>query len=163
MRPAEPADADEVARRCAERLWRDDRLSQSLGMRLEQVSPGRAVMSMQVTETMTNGHGICHGGVLATLADSAFAFACNTYDDVTVAAGFDIDFLAPGRSGDRLSAEAVERSRVGRSGLYDVTVRRQDAGSADGPQVLAEFRGRSRSLGRPLLTADSGPAPDDGP
>jgi acyl-CoA thioesterase len=156
MRPAEPAAADEVARRCAERLWRDDRLSQDLGMRLEQVSPGRAVMSMRVGEAMTNGHGICHGGVLATLADSAFAFACNSYDDVTVAAGFDIDFLAPAHRGDQLVAEAVERSRVGRSGLYDVTVRRQDADSADGQQVLAEFRGRSRSLGRPLLASDGG-------
>ncbi len=103
---------------------------------------------MTVREDMVNGHGSCHGGFLATLADSAFAFACNTYDEVTVAAGFDITFVAPARLGDELVAAAVERTRFGRSGLYDVTVSCQ-RGTED--IVIAEFRGRSRSLGRPHL------------
>lgn len=94
---------------------------------------------------MVNGYGDCHGGFLAALADSAFAFACNTYDQVTVAAGFDITFLAPGKLGDELAAVATERARYGRSGLYDVTVSRSDG------TVIAEFRGRSRSLGRRQL------------
>jgi acyl-CoA thioesterase len=94
---------------------------------------------------MVNGHGIGHGGLTFTLADTAFAFACNTYDDVTVAAGADIDFLEPVRVGTELRATAVERSRRGRSGLYDVTV------ADTSGTVVAEFRGRSRSLGRPLL------------
>ena len=96
-------------------------------------------------EDMVNGQGNCHGGVLATLADSAFAFACNTYDEVTVAAGFDIVFVAPARLGDQLTATALERARFGRSGLYDVSITRADG------ELVAEFRGRSRSLGRPLL------------
>ncbi len=147
--------ATALARRCAERLWRDDQASRGLGIRLEQVTPGGAVLSMLVAEGMTNGHGTCHGGILATFADSAFAVACNSYNEVSVAAGFDIDFLAPAHQGDRLTAVAVERSRVGRSGLYDVTVSRQGPGSG-GRSVLAEFRGRSRSVGRPLLTPDGG-------
>jgi acyl-CoA thioesterase len=96
---------------------------------------------------MVNGHGLCHGGFITALADSAFAFACNTYDDVTVAAGLDITFVTSARLGDELVAQAVERVRAGRSGLYDVTVRRV---SDPGPPV-AEVRGRSRSLGRPIL------------
>jgi len=100
---------------------------------------------MRVRDDMVNGYGLCHGGLLASLADSAFAVACNSYGEVTVAAGFDITFLEPGRAGDLLRARAVERARRGRSGLYDVTVTR----AAD-DVVLAEFRGRSRSLGRPI-------------
>jgi acyl-CoA thioesterase len=105
---------------------------------------------MRITEDMVNGHGICHGGFLATLADSAFAFACNTYDEVTVASGFDIEFIAPVRLGDEVLAEAREVARYGRSGLYDVRVRRTSPDGGD-PTVAAQFRGRSRSLGRPLL------------
>lgn len=112
---------------------------------------------MTVRQDMVNGHGSCHGGFLATLADSAFAFACNTYGQVTVASGFDITFVAPARLGDVLVANAVERARFGRSGLYDVTVscRREDANV-----VIAEFRGRSRSLHRPHLPSGLPDTPD---
>ena len=125
-----------------------DEASRSLGMVLDEVGPGRAVVSMEVRADMVNGYGLCHGGLLAALADTAFAVACNTYGEVTVAAGFDITFLESGRAGDLLRADAVERARRGRSGLYDVTVTRA---AGDGSEVvLAEFRGRSRSLGRPI-------------
>ena len=137
--------ADDLARRCAERMYADDLASQSLGIVITDVAQGTAIATMIVRDDMVNGHGICHGGYLFTLADTAFAFACNTYDDVTVAAGADITFLRPVKSGDELAATAIELSRRGRSGLYDVTVRDSDGES------VAEFRGRSRSLGRPLL------------
>ncbi len=134
-----------LAERCAAAMWAQDQASQRLGMSAPVVSPGCARLSMLIREDMVNGQGNCHGGYLATLADSAFAFACNTYDQVTVAAGFDIAFVAPVRLGDRLVATAVERVRFGRSGLYDVSVTRGEG------ELVAEFRGRSRSLGRPLL------------
>jgi acyl-CoA thioesterase len=121
---------DELARRCADTMWTDDRASQAMGMRLESVAPGRATIAMRVRDDMVNGHGLCHGGYVAALADSAFAFACNTYDEVTVAAGFDVTFVASARLGDDLVAEACERARYGRSGLYDVTVRHVNAGSS---------------------------------
>jgi acyl-CoA thioesterase len=127
-----------------------DAASRMLGLALEDIAPGSARVSMTVREDMVNGHGSCQGGILAALADTAFALACNSYGETTVAAGFDITFLAPGRSGDRLLATAVERARQGRSGLYDVTVVRRSPGKPDGDVVLAEFRGRSRSLGRPI-------------
>ncbi len=139
------AGPDELAGRCAAAMWAQDRASQQLGMSPPVVGPGRASLTMRVREDMVNGQGNCHGGVLATLADSAFAFACNTYDEVTVAAGFDIVFVAPARLGDQLTATALERARFGRSGLYDVSITRADG------ELVAEFRGRSRSLGRPLL------------
>ena len=145
---------DELARRCAEVMWSTDRASQELGMKLVEVRAGYAVLSMPIAATMVNGHDLCHGGFIATLADSAFAFACNSYDDVTVAAGFDITFVAPGKLGDLLHAVASERTRAGRSGIYDVTVWRGYVPAADGAQDgerVAEFRGRSRSLGRRLL------------
>jgi len=126
-------------------MYAEDAASQCLGVQISDVAPGRATATMTVTDDMVNGHGICHGGYVFTLADTAFAFACNTYDDVTVAAGADISFLEPVHRGDELTATAVELSRRGRSGLYDVTVR-TGAGT-----VVAEFRGRSRSLGRPML------------
>ena len=144
----EDAEVVELARRCAEAMWADDVASLGLGMRLAAVAPGYAEVTMPVTERMVNGHGVAHGGFLATLADSAFAVACNTYGEVTVAAGFDIVFVASGRLGDELTAEAVERARFGRSGLYDVTVRATDP--AGDVRLVAEFRGRSRSLGRPF-------------
>jgi len=100
---------------------------------------------MPIRADMVNGQGNCHGGLIAALADSAFAFACNSYGEVTVAAGFDITFVAAARLGEVLVATAVERARFGRSGIYDVTVHRTDG------TVIAEFRGRSRSLGRPLV------------
>lgn len=147
---SEPSDPEDLARRCAQAMWADDSASRGLGMHLESVSPGRARVEMTVIESMVNGHGICHGGFVAALADSAFAFACNTYDEVTVAAGFDIVFVSAAHLGDALVAEAVERVRRGRSGVYDVTV---VAARSDGDVVVAEFRGRSRSLGRPVLPA----------
>src|SRR4051794_24595388 len=107
-------------------MYADDLASQGLGIAVSDVAPGRATARMTVTDAMINGHAICHGGFVFTLADSAFAFACNTYDAVTVAAAADITFVAPARLGDQLVAEAVERQRFGRSGIYDVTVRRAD-------------------------------------
>jgi len=152
---ADDTAAADQARQCAAAMWADDRASQALGMRLESVAPGRATMAMRVREDMVNGHGICHGGYLATLADSAFAFACNTYNEVTVAAGFEVTFVASASLGDELVAEACERVRYGRSGIYDVTVRHV-TGDDPGGRVVAEFRGRSRGLGRPILIpADS--------
>ena len=126
-------------------MFADDLASQALGIVITDVAPGTAIASMTVRDDMVNGHGICHGGYVFTLADTAFAFACNTYDDVTVAAGADITFLRPVEAGANLEATAVELARRGRSGLYDVTVRAEDG------EPVAEFRGRSRSLGRPLL------------
>ncbi|WP_298815372.1 hydroxyphenylacetyl-CoA thioesterase PaaI [uncultured Roseibium sp.] len=136
---------EELAQACADRMWSQDTASQSLGMALDSVGQGKSVLTMSVTETMTNGHGICHGGYIFTLADSAFAFACNTYNQVTVAQHCDVTFLAPARLGDRLTASAVERSRSGRSGLYDVTVRNQHG------DVIAEFRGNSRTTKGTIL------------
>jgi acyl-CoA thioesterase len=130
----------ETARRCAELMWADDVASQGLGMELAEVTPGRALLRMTVRPDMANGHGIAHGGFTFTLADSAFAFACNSHNRRTVAQGCDIAFLAPVRAGEVLEAEAVERWREGRNGIYDVTVR-------CGERVVAEFRGRSREIG----------------
>jgi len=125
-------------------MWEADAASAALGMEVEDVSTGQARVSMVVRADMVNGHDLCHGGLIATLADSAFALACNSHGPVTVAAGFAVDFLAPGRLGQTLHAHAREVSRTGRSGLYDVTVRADDAAAGE---VIAEFRGRSRSLG----------------
>ena len=124
-------------------MWADDAASAMLGMQVVEVAPGRARVSMLVRPDMVNGHDLCHGGVIASLADSAFALACNSHGPVTVAAGFSIDFLQPGRLGQVLHAEAREVSRRGRSGIYDVTVRADDP---EAGEVIAEFRGRSRTL-----------------
>jgi acyl-CoA thioesterase len=139
----------DLARRCAEEMYARDRASRHLGIAVREVAPGRATATMTVSDTMVNGHDIAHGGYVFLLADTAFAFACNTYGTVTVAAGADVSFVAPARLGDELVAEACERGRYGRSGVYDVTVRRAGDGA-----VVAEFRGRSRDLGRPLLGGD---------
>jgi acyl-CoA thioesterase len=138
-------DPRDLARRCAEAMYAADEASRHLGIRVDGVRPGRARARMLVTETMINGHGLCHGGYVFLLADTAFAFACNTYDLVSVAAACDVVFVTPARLGDELVAEAVERLRFGRSGVYDVTVRRGAGG------IVAEFRGHSRALDRPLL------------
>ena len=119
-------------------MWAADAASRALGMELVEVGDGGAVVRMTVRDDMVNGHGTCHGGLVATLADSAFALACNSRGAATVAAGFDVTFLRPARVGDVLVATAVERSVQGRSGIYDVTVA--------GTDVVAEFRGRSRTL-----------------
>ena len=131
---------EQLAQACAAAMWAQDRASQRLGMELIEVSPGRARLRMQVVDTMVNGHAICHGGFVFALADSAFAFACNSYNRTTVAQGADVVFVAPARLGDELLAEATERARYGRNGIYDVTVRRTDGA------LVAEFRGRSREV-----------------
>jgi acyl-CoA thioesterase len=129
----------EIAARSAQSMWEGDNASQALGMELVEVAPGRAVMRMTVRDDMVNGHGIGHGGFTFTLADSAFAFACNSYNRRTVAQSCEIRFLAPTRLGDVLVADAVERTRVGRDGTYDIRV---TAGSA----VVAEFVGYSKEI-----------------
>ena len=131
--------AEDVARRSAGAMWSSDAASRALGMEIVAVAPGRATLTMTVREDMVNGHAIGHGGFTFTLADSAFAFACNSYNRSTVAAACEIRFLAPTRLGDVLVAEAVERSREGRDGVYDITVRRDDT-------VVAEFVGRSKEI-----------------
>jgi acyl-CoA thioesterase len=118
-------------------MWARDRASQALGMALEEVRPGFARVRMTVRPDMLNGHGTCHGGIVFALADSAFAFACNSRDVVTVASGCSIEFVAPVREGDELVAEAQERALQGRNGVYDVDVRRA------GGELVATFRGRS--------------------
>ena len=126
----------------ARRMFEADRASKNLGMRLVEAGHGRAVVEMAVGPLMVNGHGIAHGGFVFTLADTAFACACNVDGrGVTVASGADVTFVAPAEEGDLLVATATERVVQGRSGIYDVTVRR-------GEDVVAEFRGRSRTLPR---------------
>jgi acyl-CoA thioesterase len=139
---------DELARRCADAMWADDRASQSLGMSIDAVGPGSATVSMSIRADMANGHGIAHGGFVFALADTAFAFACNSYNDRTVAQACDIVFAAPTHVGDVLTAVAVERHRFGRNGIYDIRVTRDD-------EVVAEFRGRSRTIGGPLVDVPS--------
>jgi acyl-CoA thioesterase len=124
-------------------MWADDRASQALGMSVDAVGPGTAVLRMTVRDDMVNGHDIGHGGLTFTLADSAFAFACNSYNRRTVAAGAEIRFRRPTRSGDVLVATAVEREREGRDGTYDVTV-------TAGDEVVATFVGRCREIGGEL-------------
>ena len=128
----------------ARQMWADDQASRRLGMDATVVEQDHAVVRMEIRDDMVNGHAICHGGYIFTLADSCFALACNSRGRLTVAAGADISFTAPGRLGDVLVAEARVRSAFGRSGITDVTVRRESDG-----QIIAEFRGRSRSLTRP--------------
>ena len=123
----------------ARRMWADDPASAALGMRLDELGPGRAVVSMTVRADMVNGYAVAHGGLVSTLADSAFALACNSRGTRTVAAGFDVSFLEAAYAGEELVATAEERSLRGRSGIYDVTVRMDST-------VIAEFRGRSRAL-----------------
>jgi acyl-CoA thioesterase len=133
-------DAQELAEKCAAAMAENDDASRSLAMLVEKIAPGHAVLSMRVTQEMMNGYGICHGGKVFTLADSAFAFACNTYNQITVAASAEISFLRPAQLGDKLTATARETWRVGRNGIYDIAVTDQD-----GEQV-AEFRGKSRTI-----------------
>lgn len=136
---------DELARACAEVMAANDPASRGAGIELREVGPGRATTRMRVAPAMANGHGMCHGGYVFLLADTAFAYACNTYGDVTVAAGCDIVFALRAIVGDELTAAAVERSRFGRNGIYDVTVRRADG------ELIAELRGRSRTTAEKIL------------
>lgn len=128
----------------AQAMFDGDAASRAAGIELVELGAGRAVLRMRVGECMVNGHGMTHGGYLFLLADTAFACACNSHGPVTVASGAEIAFVASARLGDLLIATAQERTRYGRNGIYDVTVRRQDD---DGQQVIAEFRGRSRVIG----------------
>ena len=144
------SDAQRIAERVRDHLWATDRASQGMGMRVEAIGPGSCTMSMTVREDMLNGYGTCQGGLLAALADSCFAFACNAYDEITVASGFNVEIVAPGRLGDVLAATAVEVSKSGRMGVYDVDVRNQR-----GERVVA-FRGRSYTMkGKPVLPAEA--------
>ena len=132
---------DEINHR-ARAMWDEDRASQGIGMHLDEVAPGRARLSMQVTTPMTNGHGICHGGFIFSLADSAMAFAVNPRGEPAVAQHAAITFIRPAQVGETLIAEAAERMHAGRSGMYDVRV------TTEGGELVAEFRGHTRTLRR---------------
>lgn len=139
-------DPQRLAERVRDHMWANDRASKALGMRVVAIGPGSATLEMAVRDDMLNGHDICHGGLVTTLADSAFAFACNAYDELTVASGFSVDLVAPGRKDDVLTARAVEVSKAGRTGVYDITVTNQRG------ERVAVFRGRSYTMkGRPVL------------
>ncbi|MGH1367886.1 MAG: hydroxyphenylacetyl-CoA thioesterase PaaI [Maritimibacter sp.] len=131
---------EERARRSAQAMWSTDRASQALGMEITDIGPGHATLTMTIGTDMANGHGIAHGGYIFTLADSAFAFACNSYNTLVVAQNNAITYLTPGRVGEVLTAHATEAHRAGRSGIYDVKVI-----GGDGRQV-ALFRGHSRQI-----------------
>lgn len=138
--------AQATAERVRDGMYPNDHATKALGMAVQSIGPGTAVMTMTVRRDMLNGHQTCHGGMIATLADSAFAFACNSYNELTVASGFSIDLLAPAREGDVLTASASEMSKAGRTGVYDVEVRNQ------GGERIAIFRGRSYTLkGKPVV------------
>ncbi len=139
---------DDLARACAEAMWKDDDASKGLGMEIIDVRQGQATLAMTIQPHMVNGQRIAHGGFIFLLADSTLAFACNSYNERAVAAHCDISFIRPGKLGDRMVAVAREVSRSGRSGIYDVTV-------SAGDVVIAEFRGHSRTIGGDWL-----PAPD---
>jgi acyl-CoA thioesterase len=133
-------DPQRVAEAVREAMWRDDRASKAMGMEVLAIGPGSATLRMTVREDMLNVHDICHGGLVTTLADSAFAFACNAYNEATVAAGFDVNLVAAAHLGDVLTAEARELSKAGRTGVYDIDVRNQRG------ERVAAFRGRSYTL-----------------
>jgi len=132
-----------VDRNAAHEMFDDDQASRALGIELLEAEDGHARTRMNVTEGMVNGHKIAHGGYVFLLADTTFACACNSHGPVTVASGAEVSFVTAARLGDTLTAIATERTRYGRNGIYDVTVTRQDA---EGPAVIAEFRGRSRTI-----------------
>ena len=144
---AELSPEQQTAERVCDGLFANDRASKMLGMRIVEIGPGTATLALTVRDDMLNGHGICHGGLIATLADSTFAFACNSYDELTVASGFGIDFIAPGRSGDVLTARCLEVAKSGRTGVYDIEVTNQRG------ERIAVFRGRSYTIkGTPAVT-----------
>jgi acyl-CoA thioesterase len=141
-----PRHPDEIARQTAAAMFAGDRASQMLGMELGAVSVGRAVVTMTVRADMLNGFGICHGALVAAVADSAFAFACNSEGELTVGSGITVDWLLPAKAGDVLTATAVEVSRTTRTGLYDVTVTNQDG------VLVMTLRGRSYTMkGKPSV------------
>lgn len=140
MKPVRDMTPQELAEASARAMWNDDSASQRLGMTLDHIAPGQATLSMTITAEMSNGHGNCHGGYMFTLSDSAFAFACNSYNNMVVAQHCSVTFLEPGRIGDRLTATATEVSRRGRSGIYDIRLTNQHGAH------IAEFRGHSRMV-----------------
>lgn len=143
---AEPMNPQQLAEHVAERMLVNDRASKMMGMRILEVGPGTAVLQMTVRDDMLNGHDICHGGFITTLADSAFAFACNSYNELTVASGFAIELLKPGRRDDVLTARCAEVSKAGRTGVYDTEVTNQRG------ERIAMFRGRSYTMkGKPAV------------
>ena len=147
--------AQQTAEFVRDGMLANDRVSRGMGMRVTAVSPGHATLTMTVRDDMLNGHDICHGGLIATLADSAFAFACNSRNQLTVAAGLTVDFLAPVKRGEVLTADASEVSLRGRAGVYDIVVTNQDGAR------VALVRGRSASLrGRTVLPVAGGEAND---
>lgn len=134
-------DAQALAELAGKAMWDRDPASQALGMKLSEIRPGYALMTMPVRRDMLNGHQTCHGGYIFMLADSAFAFACNSHNHNTVGAGCTIDYVAPGREGEMLVAEAVEQALAGKTGVYDVKVSNQDG------RLIALFRGKSHRVG----------------
>ena len=143
-----PTDPQALAEAVAAAMWSRDRAAQALGIRIEAVGPGTATLSMLVRGDMVNGHHICHGGLIFSLADTAFAYACNAYNRNTVASGCNIDFVAPGKEGDTLTAEAVERALAGRTGVYDITVRNSAGG------IVALFRGKSYRIAGEVIPGE---------
>lgn len=139
------SDAAELAKRTADVMWADDAASQQLGMKIVDIGPGRAALTMTVRPDMVNGLDVCHGGIVFTLADSAMAFACNSYDNVSLAVNADISWLRPSHNGDVLTATATEVEHSGRTGIYDVVVRNHD------DHTVAVFRGTVRTTGRSLI------------
>jgi acyl-CoA thioesterase len=145
--PVADPDSQRIAELSAKAIFAGDHASRNLGFRIEEVRPGFARLRMTVRTDMLNGHGICHGGIVFALADSAFAVACNTYNAVTVAAAASIDFLAPARANEELTAEAREIWRSKRSGIYEISVSNQRG------ETIALFRGRSHCIGGPIVPA----------
>ena len=140
-------DAQALAELAGKTMYERDPASKGLGMRLDEIRPGYARMSMRVRPDMLNGHASCHGGFIFTLADSAFAFACNSHNFNTVGAGCTIDYLAPGREGDLLTAEAQEQALAGKTGVYDVTVTNGEG------KTIALFRGKSHRVSGTVVNA----------
>ena len=132
-----PAEAQALANATADAMFARDRAAQALGITIVRVQPGASLLTMTVRGDMVNGHHICHGGMIFSLADTAFAYACNSYNKNTVASACHIDFLAPAKEGETLEAEAVEQSAAGRTGVYDITVRTSSG------RTIALFRGKS--------------------
>jgi len=144
-----PVDPQRLAEAAGRTMFERDPASRGLGMQLAEIRPGYARMTMTVKDEMLNGHATCHGGYIFMLADSAFAFACNSHNVNTVGAGCTIEYLAPGRAGDVLVAEAVEQALQGKTGVYDVSVTDQDG------RKIALFRGKSHRVGGTLVPADA--------
>ncbi|WP_139671049.1 hydroxyphenylacetyl-CoA thioesterase PaaI [Pseudomonas sp. F16(2018)] len=141
--------AHTLARACVEAMFGRDAASQGLGIELLEAGPGSARLGMTVRADMIQGHGTCHGGYLFALADSAFAFACNSYDEAAVALGCSIDYVAPARLGDRLQASASEQSRKGRTGNYDVRIENQQG------ELIALFHGKSYKVRGTVLSPET--------